>query len=516
MFALGAFPKDIRAIGAHHFPKPEKSLGFWPISGTGIPLILGLVCIMGTAALSAEISSKEQQSEFGSLSNSRPLSLRDLTLADQTGASLSVSENQAANGRELPIGLKDDELIVLIGGTLIEREQRYGYWEHTITTAHPEKKIRFRNLGWSGDTVWAESRGIFDEPEKGYQRLMEQVRVLKPSIILLHYGGNEAWAGKPGLERFLAQYEKLIGDLRSAAQSQQEDKPRGAGIRFVLLGPLPIESGVGPNKHPEHYNANVILYARAIARLAADQGIPFLDLAPIHEWHRQDPRQADHPLTDNGLHFSEYGYWRTAPWICQQLCDGISKPSIQLLATENHPGTQIHYDQKTGSFKVKEVPPQQQQKRTSVVRFRGRLTSLPRPVVTEKGLFPTEPSLAFLLTTPGTYRLEVDGKEGAIGDEKAWARGLPIHGAADGEQSRKLLSAIRKKNELYFHRWRPQNVTYLFLFRKHEQGNNASEILQFDPLVAEQEAAIAKWKIPAPRTFELIREPDRKQQSTAD
>jgi hypothetical protein len=46
-----------------------------------------------------------------------------------------------------------------------------------------------------------------------------------------------------------------------------------------------------------------------------------------------------------------------------------------------------------------------------------------------------------------------------------------------------LLQLIRKKNELFFHRYRPQNVTYLFLFRKHEQGNNAVDIPKFDPLV---------------------------------
>jgi hypothetical protein len=47
---------------------------------------------------------------------------------------------------------------------------------------------------------------------------------------------------------------------------------------------------------------------------------------------------------------------------------------------------------------------------------------------------------------------------------------------------------------LYFHRWRPQNETYLFGFRKHEQGKNGIEIPQFDPLVEAKEKAIrAAW-----------------------
>ena len=57
-----------------------------------------------------------------------------------------------------------------------------------------------------------------------------------------------------------------------------------------------------------------------------------------------------------------------------------------------------------------------------------------------------------------------------------------------------LRAAIVKKNELFFHRWRPENWTYLFGFRKHEQGQNAGEIPQFDPLIAEWEARIAKLR----------------------
>ncbi len=49
---------------------------------------------------------------------------------------------------------------------------------------------------------------------------------------------------------------------------------------------------------------------------------------------------------------------------------------------------------------------------------------------------------------------------------------------------------IAEKNQLFFHRYRPQNETYLFLFRKHEQGNNASEIPKFDPLIDKADEAI--------------------------
>jgi hypothetical protein len=62
----------------------------------------------------------------------------------------------------------------------------------------------------------------------------------------------------------------------------------------------------------------------------------------------------------------------------------------------------------------------------------------------------------------------------------------------DSPRQQALRRVIGEKNELFFHRYRPQNETYLFLFRKHEQGNNAVEIPQFDPLIEEKEKEIAR------------------------
>lgn len=58
-----------------------------------------------------------------------------------------------------------------------------------------------------------------------------------------------------------------------------------------------------------------------------------------------------------------------------------------------------------------------------------------------------------------------------------------VGGTASAKKNPLLKTKIVAKNQLFFHRYRPQNETYLFLFRKHEQGNNASEIPEFDPLI---------------------------------
>ena len=90
-----------------------------------------------------------------------------------------------------------------------------------------------------------------------------------------------------------------------------------------------------------------------------------------------------------------------------------------------------------------------------------------------------------------------------------------IHDAARGRsfatQSNSQYEALRqlllRKNELYFHRWRPQNITYLFGFRKHEQGNNASDIAKFDPFILELEQQIHELQQPRWRTVSLKNSP---------
>jgi len=105
------------------------------------------------------------------------------------------------------------------------------------------------------------------------------------------------------------------------------------------------------------------------------------------------------------------------------------------------------------------------------------------------------------------YDLRRNGRTVATGDEAYWARGVKLWASnADVEQVERLRKTIINKNLLYFHRWRPQNDTYLFGFRKHEQGNNAVEIPQFDPLIEKLEAEIARLRVPVAHKYEMVPE----------
>lgn len=276
--------------------------------------------------------------------------------------------------------LTDGDRIVLLGEGFIEREGQQGILETALVASHPDMALKVRNLGWNGDTVWAESRGVFDSPAEGYRRLMTLMQELRPTVTFVAYGRNESYAGEAGLARFREQLTQLCGDLtRPTAAAADEATP--PPNRLVLVTPPPfLPAPTCPDA--DRRNTMLAEYAAVIREVAAAHDTGLVDLFAAFP-------KADGPSTRfsvDGLHLTPAGYWAAAR--------------------------------------------------------------------------------IFL---------------------KSCGHTLPAASDREIEAIRTLVAA---KNELFFHRWRPANETYLFLFRRHEQGNNAVEIPQFDPLVEEAEAKV--------------------------
>ena len=108
-------------------------------------------------------------------------------------ALLALCGSLAATRAQNPAAfeLLNGDRIVLLGDTLIEREQSYGHLEFLLTVHYPDRNITFRNLGWSADTPLGVSRAGFDPPEKGFDRLKEQLEAYKPTVAILGYDGGK-------------------------------------------------------------------------------------------------------------------------------------------------------------------------------------------------------------------------------------------------------------------------------------------------------------------------------------
>src|SRR5258707_1141809 len=110
-----------------------------------------------------------------------------------------------------PFELRDGDRVVLVGDTLIEREQHYGWIELALTTRFPDRNVTFRNIGWSADTPAGDSRfGLsllqagLEPPDEGWKQLREQIRQLRPSVVILGYGMASSFDGEKGLPKFVA------------------------------------------------------------------------------------------------------------------------------------------------------------------------------------------------------------------------------------------------------------------------------------------------------------------------
>lgn len=270
--------------------------------------------------------------------------------------------------------LKDGDRVVFLGDTLMEREQHYGWIELMLTTQFPDRNVTFRNLGWSADTPAGDSRfGLsllqagLEPADEGWRLLQKQIEETKPSVVFLGYGMANSFDGQGGLEKFKADYNRLLDTIQKLSP----------GVRFVFLSPNKHEQLSAPWPNPAQHNADIALYSKAIEEIAKARQSAFVSLDSLKPG-----------LTQDGLILTEEGYRAAAQAV-------------------------------------------------------------------EKALF---------------------GKNGSWTSSKA---------------AEPLRQVILRKNEWFFYRSRPANMAYIFGFRKKEQGRNATEIPQFDPLIETEEKKIA-------------------------
>ncbi len=254
--------------------------------------------------------------------------------------------------------LRSGDRVAILGGTFVERMQYSGSLEAELQCRRPDWKLRIRNLGWSGDNVFAIARKGFDAPADAMKRLRADVEAANPSVIIVAYGFSEASDLEVQSGEFAAGYRQLLAVLA--------EKP----YRLILVKPLAM-----PGYRSQNYVNTISACRRIVDTIGSELKLPVIDA----DWSPNDDLLDPSRLLPSGA-----GYQALARSYADYL---------------------------------------------------------------------------------------VGGEECQGG-------------------SSTLQSEIVEKNRLFFHRYRPQNETYLFLFRKHEQGRNAVEIPQFDPLVEAADEAI--------------------------
>lgn len=209
-----------------------------------------------------------------------------------------------------PFKLEKGDHICYVGNTLPDRMQHFGWLETLIYSRFPDQELVFRDLGYSGDEVNHRERcDGFGSPDEWLTRE-------KADVIFAFFGFNESFNGPKGVEKFTS-------DLDTWVKNTLKQNYSGKGSpRMVLFSPIAAEDLKNPNlPDGKELNKNIKLYSDAIAKVAKDNNVPFVDLFTTSQ---ELYKSASKPLTINGIHMTEYGDQQLAPVIDRALFPGAA------------------------------------------------------------------------------------------------------------------------------------------------------------------------------------------------
>lgn len=282
-----------------------------------------------------------------------------------------------------PLTIQPNDRVVFVGSAFVERMNERGYFEAALSAAHADIPFSFRNLGWSGDNVWGDARAVFGSRPDGFKRLVNDTLAAKPTVLMLCYGENEAYAGETGLNEFKQGYETLLAALAPSK------------ARIVLIAPRQHEN-LGPSlPSPQTYNESLARYRDAIRELATTKSLAFVDL--YDALLPTSPGSAP-SLTDNGLHLTAYGERHLANEFVRRL-------------TGRSLGWSVKLDAPSGKFQADRVLASDLERQAQDVKFVLSAMSLPLPSLGDiESAGSAEQKLQLAGLAAGKYELKFDGK----------------------------------------------------------------------------------------------------------
>ena len=220
----------------------------------------------------------------------------------------------ACTSQESP-DFKQNDKVVFLGNAFFENAIDNGEIETALSIRVPKKNITFRNIGWSGDNVFAHARtrarggGRFGNPNKGFEILTNQIGHLKPDKIFIAYGLNESFDNQAGIDSYRNGLSRLLEMLGQHCPE------------LILISALPMEKGFGiPADHIELRNQELRIYVEATKEVAMNKKYLFIDLFT--------PFSNETKYTTNGIHLSAQGYRKAGEIIAQAL--SLPAPVVQI------------------------------------------------------------------------------------------------------------------------------------------------------------------------------------------
>lgn len=342
---------------------------------------------------------------------------------------------------------KEGDRVIYLGNSLMENEQQYGFLEYLISSNHPEKHLSFRNLGWSGDTVFGDARSYYTSPPGPFDLLISQIKATRADWAFLAYGTVEAQNGSKGLDEFEQGLSRLLDSLEAM------------GTKALIISTIPQLLMNGAEQSDQHIS-NLKAYNQSMSRIAEERNLAFIDVyGPIER------EQSDDIWESNRVHLNQNGYLLFTQTMGEEMGLKLSPADILIniktnTLTSDHQAELLAADPGNGQLQFA--------LNGSVLPHLNAQTLFQGPKISIQGL------------KKGYYQLLMDGQLLAVADHRTWNEGLLIDLSSAGKQ---MLDLIREKDQIYFQQYRPQNRTYILGFRSYEQGRHKAGLESLDALI---------------------------------
>ena len=408
-------------------------------------------------------------------------------------AQSSKSKLKSFPPKKKKLNLIGGDQILFVGDGLIEQMQKYGYLEHRLTIQNQGKSLYFRNIGWTGDNPAGIARDGLGtrqaghEPDnEGWIQLKKQISDIKPNVAIIGYGMASSLDGS-SMEEFKSSYQNLVAHIKSSAGKKNP-------LRLVFLSPIAHENLGGKLPNGEVHNSTLEKYREVIGALAKEHDAWFVDL---YRMLKRRPGSLVPPLTHDGIHLNEYGYWNMA---------AATENAVGYLSTVFRFSILEDGSERSGGYGIKLSDIR---RNNDGIKLNAKTAALPpvfngRKEIDAMRARTSVGRIQIQDCPEGEYTLVIDGEEALTASSIDWINGAFFDAGPDVELAEKIRKLIVDKNELYFHRSRPQNQAYLWGFRRHEQGNNFSEVSKFDPLIKEKETEIFTLNKVQDRKYEFL------------
>ena len=377
--------------------------------------------------------------------------------------------------------------IAIVGNTFADQLRSHGYLETLLLQHWKEEPVSVRNLGWAGDTL-----SIRDRPTN-FPTEESTLKEHQTDVIIACFGMGESFDGDAGVANFETDLKAFIASHRGKQYNGESE------VRLILVSPIAYEDLGELTPKVASRNRDLKRYTQAMKIVAAGEGVPFVDLYQPSKALMADSDAV--PLTINGIHLSEYGYWAVA----RILYEGF---------VENAPGNkkwQLTIDAKAkkgegDGLRVSKLSSIRRELSFQVTEESSPSLAPPTNRDLPTALAQRRDSMTVKNLQPGKYVLMVDGERVASATHEEWAEGVAIDDSPTHRDAESFRAAVNDKNQQFIYSWKALNQVHIVGERRNSPSGRTlpAEVIAFKKLADQKDEALNRGIELKTREWRLI------------